>query len=99
MSAKTKKKNPHIGSSLNSFLKEDGIYDEAIALVIKEKIAFQLRQRMSARKISVNEMAKAMRTSRSQINRLLDPHNGNVTLSSLQKAAAVVGRSVKLELV
>ncbi len=98
MSAK-KKKNPHIGSSLNSFLKEDGFYDEAMALVIKEKIAFQLRQRMSARKISVNGMAKAMRTSRSQINRLLDPHNGNVTLSSLQKAAAVVGRSVKLELV
>ncbi|MBV9541996.1 MAG: XRE family transcriptional regulator [Alphaproteobacteria bacterium] len=95
----TKKKNPHIGSSLDSFLKEDGLYDEVAALVIKEKIAFQLKRRMEAKKISVNGMAKAMKTSRTQINRLLDPTNGNVTLASLQKAAAVVGRSVRLELV
>lgn len=93
------KKNPHLGSTLDSLLKEEGIFDHAMALVIKEKIAFQLKQRMAAKKISVNSMAKAMKTSRSQITRLLDPHNGNVTLASLQKAAAVVGRSVKLELV
>ena len=96
---KGKKKNPHIGSSLDSFLKEDGTYDDIVALVIKEKIAFQLKQRMAARKISVNGMAKAMNTSRTQINRLLDPHNGNVTLATLQKAAAIVGRAVRLELV
>ena len=96
---KGKKKNPHIGSSLDSFLKEDGTYDDIVALVIKEKIAFQLKQRMAARKISVNGMAKAMNTSRTQINRLLDPRNGNVTLATLQKAAAIVGRVVRLELV
>jgi antitoxin HicB len=99
MTAKAKKRNTHVGSSLDRFLKEDGIYDDAMALVIKEKITFQLRQRMALRKISVSGMAKAMRTSRSQINRLLDPHNGNVTLASLQMAAAIVGRSVKPQLV
>lgn len=93
------KKNPHIGSSLDSFLKEEGVYDDIVALVIKEKIAFQLKQRMAAKRISVNGMAKAMNTSRTQINRLLDPNNGNVTLATLQKAAAIVGRAVRLELV
>jgi len=93
------KKNPHIGSSLDDFLKKEGNYEDIHALVIKEKIAFQLKQRMQTAKISVNGMAKAMRTSRTQINRLLDPRNGNVTLASLQKAAAVVGRKVRLELV
>ena len=93
------KRNPRIGSSLDDFLKKEGIYEDIHALVIKEKIAFQLKQRMPTAKISVNGMAKAMRTSRTQINRLLDPQNGNVTLASLQKAAAVVGRKVRLELV
>jgi hypothetical protein len=94
-----KAKNPHIGSSLDSFLKEEGIYDEVTALVIKEKIAHQLKTRMRAKKILVNSMAKSMNTSRTQIHRLLDPKNGNVTLATLQKAAAVVGRSIRLELV
>jgi antitoxin HicB len=93
------KKNPHIGTSLDDFLKEDGTYDEITTLVIKEKIAFQLRQRMATKKISVNAMAKAMKTSRTQIHRLLDPANGNVTLTTLQRAASVVGRNVRLELV
>lgn len=94
-----KKANPHIGSSLDDFLKEDGIYDEVSSLVIKEKIAHQLKKRMAAKRLSVNSMARAMGTSRTQINRLLDPKNGNVTLATLQKAAKVVGRSVRLELV
>jgi|SRR5882672_3254840 len=94
-----RKKNPHIGSSLDDFLKEEGIYDEVTSLVIKEKIAFQLKERMRAERISVNRMARAMRTSRTQIHRLLDPKNGNVTLATLQKAAGIVGRSIRLELV
>ena len=93
------KKNSPIGSSIDDFLKEDGIYDDVHALVIKEKVAFQLKTRMAAKKMSISGMAKAMKTSRTQITRLLDPKNGNVTLASLQKAAAVVGRSVMLELV
>jgi hypothetical protein len=94
-----KKRNPHVGSSLDDFLKEEGFYDEVTALVIKEKVAHQLKRGMAARKISVNRMAKAMGTSRTQINRLLDPTNGNITLATLQKAASVVGRKVRLELV
>lgn len=94
-----KKRNPHVGSSLDSFLKEEGIFDEVTALVIKEKIAHQLKRGMAARKISVNGMAKAMGTSRTQIHRLLDPANGNVTLATLQRAASVVGRKVRVELV
>ena len=94
-----KKKSRHIGSSLDDFLEEEGIYDEVTALVIKEKIAFQLRKRMQARKVSINGMAKAMHTSRTQIQRLLSPTDGNVTLATLQKAASVLGRRVRLELV
>jgi antitoxin HicB len=96
---KNARKNPHIGSSLDDFLEEEGIYDEVTALVIKEKIAYQIRKRMAAKKLSVNGMAKAMKTSRTQVHRLLDPRNGNVTLATLQKAASIVGRRVRLELV
>ncbi len=96
---KNARKNPHIGSSLDDFLEEEGIYDEVTALVIKEKIAYQIRKRMAAKKLSVNGMAKAMKTSWTQVHRLLDPRNGNVTLATLQKAASIVGRRVRLELV
>jgi len=96
---KKHKSNPHHGSSLDDFLKEEGIYDEITNLVLKEKIAFDLKKGMAARKLSVNRMAKAMGTSRTQINRLLDPKNGNITLATLQKAARVVGRHVWVELV
>ena len=96
---KKRRKNPHIGSSLDDFLKDEGIYDEVDALVAKEKIAFQLRERMKAENISINRMAVAMKTSRTQVHRLLDPKNGNVTLATLQKAAGIVGRRIRLELV
>jgi antitoxin HicB len=96
---KNARKNHHIGSSLDDFLEEEGIYDEVTALVIKEKIAYQIKKRMAAKKLSVNGMAKAMKTSRTQVHRLLDPRNGNVTLATLQKAASIVGRRVRLELV
>ena len=99
LSVKTKKNNPHLGSTLDDFQKEEGIYDDVTALVIKEKIAFQIRQRMQAKRGSINGMAKAMRTSRTQIQRLLNPTDENVTLATLQKAAAVLGRTVRLELV
>ena len=94
-----KTKNLHVGSTIDQFLRDEGIFDEVSALVAKEKIAFQLKQRMNAEHISINRMARAMRTSRTQVHRLLDPKNGNVTLASLQKAAAIVGRTIRLELV
>ena len=96
---KSKRRNPHIGSTIDEFLKDEGIFDEVSAPVIKEKIAFQLKQHMKATRISIARMAREMRTSRTQIHRLLDPRNGNVTLATLQKAASIVGRKIRLELI
>jgi antitoxin HicB len=88
----------HIGSSLDAFLKGEGIYEETQAKAIKEVVAWQLAEAMKKRKISKVRMASLLKTSRTQIDRLLDPKN-DITLSSLQRAAAIVGRRVSIELV
>ena len=88
----------HMGSSIDDFLKEEGIFEEAQAQAVKEVVAWQLDEAMKKRKISKNKMAKLLRTSRTQIDRLLSPKN-DITLSSLQRAAAMVGRRVMIELV
>jgi antitoxin HicB len=88
----------HIGSSLDDFLKEEGIYEEAQAKAIKEVVAWQLAEAMKKKKISKVRMAALLKTSRTQVDRLLDPKN-DITLSSLQRAAAIVGRRVIIELV
>lgn len=88
--------NKHMGSSIDDFLKQEGIFEEAQA--IKEVVAWQLAEAMKERKISKNKMAKLLKTSRTQVDRLLDPKN-DITLSSLQRAAAMVGRRVSIELV
>jgi antitoxin HicB len=90
------KKN--MGSSIDDFLKEEGIFEEAQAQAIKEVVAWQLAEAMKERKISKSKMAAMLKTSRTQINRLLDPKN-DITLLSLQRAAAIVGRRVSIELV
>lgn len=90
---------PHHGSSLDDFLAEEGVLDEFQAQAIKEVIAWQIEQAMKERKLSRKRMAELMGTSRSQIARLLSPEDGNVTLATLQKAAGVVGRKVRVELV
>ena len=87
-----------IGSSLDDFLKEEGIYEETQAKAIKEVVAWQLAEAMKKRKISKVRMAMLLKTSRTQVDRLLDPNN-DITLSSLQRAAAIVGRRVNIELV
>jgi predicted XRE-type DNA-binding protein len=94
-----KKTNPHRGSTLDCFLSEEGILEETQNLAIKEVLAWQIQQAMTARKLSRNRMAQEMGTSRSQISRLLDPKDGNVTLATLQRAAKIVGRKVRVELV
>ncbi|OXC78655.1 XRE family transcriptional regulator [Caballeronia sordidicola] len=94
----SKKHNPHIGSSLNEFLKEEGIFEELQTQAIKEVVAWQLSEAMKERSLSKAGMAKLLHTSRTQVDRLLDPAS-DVTLSSLQRAAALVGRQVRLELV
>ena len=94
----SKKQNPHIGSSLDEFLKEEGTFEELQTQAIKEVVAWQLGEAMKERGVSRAGIAKLLHTSRTQVNRLLDPAS-DVTLSSLQRAAALVGRQVRLELV
>jgi predicted XRE-type DNA-binding protein len=93
-----KKKNPHMGSSLDDFLKTEGIFEEVQTQAIKELVAWQLGEAMKKRGVSKSSMAKLLHTSRTQVNRLLDP-SSDITISSLQKAAALVGRQVRVELV
>jgi antitoxin HicB len=88
----------HMGSSVDDFLKEEGIFEESQTQAIKEVVAWQLAEAMKKKKISKNKMAKLLKTSRTQVDRLLDPQN-DITLSSLQRAAAMVGRRVSVELV
>ncbi len=88
----------HMGSSLDDFLKQEGIFEEAQAQAIKEVVAWQLAQAMKEKKISKNRMAAMLHTSRTQIDRLLDPRN-DIKLGTLQRAAAIVGRRVSIQLV
>jgi len=87
----------HLGSSIDDFLKEEGVFDEAQAQAVKEVVAWQLAEAMKTRNISKRKMATLLKTSRTQVDRLLDPSN-DITLSTLQRAAAAVGRRVSIEL-
>ena len=87
-----------MGSSIDDFLKKEGIFEEAQAQAVKEVVALQLAEAMKKRKISKSKMAVLLKTSRTQVDRLLDSKN-DITLSSLQRAAAMVGRRVSIELV
>lgn len=91
------KKRNH-GSTLDDFLREEGSFDEAQALAIKEVVVWQLTGAMQERSLSKARLAVLLKTSRSQVDRLLDPTR-DVTLSTLQRAAALVGRKVQIELV
>jgi antitoxin HicB len=93
-----KPRPPGHGSSLDDLLKTDGVLEQFQATAIKEVIAWQIQQAMTEKKLSKNKMAQLMHTSRAQLDRLLDP-DGNVTLDTLQRAATVLGRSIRLELV
>ena len=86
------------GSSIDDFLREEGTFEEVQIQAVKEVIAWQLAEAMKTRKISKSKMAALLKTSRSQVDRLLDPQN-DITLGSLQRAAAVVGHRVNIELV
>ena len=88
----------HMGSSVDDFLKEEGVFEEAQAQAVKEVVAWQLAQAMKKKKISKSRMASLLKTSRSQVDRLLSAKD-DITLSTLQRAAAMVGRRVSIELV
>jgi antitoxin HicB len=92
------RKNPHIGSGFDSRLDKAGIREDVTAATIKAVIARQLRSEMK-KKITKQRMALLMKTSRAQLDRLLDPDNGSATIESLQRAARIVGRELRLQLV
>lgn len=89
---------PHLGSSLDDFLKEEGILEQTQTRAIKEVIAWQLTQAMQEQSLSKSRMAALLQTSRSQLDRLLDP-DSDVTLSTLERAAALLGRKLSVTLV
>jgi DNA-binding Xre family transcriptional regulator len=91
--------NPHIGSSLDDFLSEERVVAEVNAVALKRVLAWQIEQAMVEKGLSKTEMAKAMKTSRAALNRLLDPLNTSVTLNTIERAARAIGKQLQLELV
>jgi hypothetical protein len=91
--------NKHIGSNFDDFLREEGIFEEVRAAAIKRAIALQVSDEMKLRKLTKSEMAMRMKTSRAALERLLDPANASVTLSTLERAASALGKKLKVELV
>ena len=96
--AKQTNVNPHTGSSFDDFLKEDGIFEEVQARALKRALAEQLDEAMQSGKLSKVAMAQRMATSRSQLDRVLDPGNLSIQLDTLIKAASAVGRTVEIRL-
>jgi predicted XRE-type DNA-binding protein len=90
--------NKNLGGSFNDFLKEEGILEECTETAIKRVLSWQIEQEMKKNNLSKSAMARKMKTSRSSLDRILDPINESVTLHTLKKAAHAVGRTVKLEL-
>ena len=99
MSLRQKPQFDHTGSSFDSFLEEEGILEEVEAVAIKRVIAWQLVEAMKVGKITKKIMAERMGTSRSQLDRLLDPDNSAVHLQTIAKAARAIGKRLRLEMV
>ncbi len=92
------KRNPHIGSNFDDFLKDEGIFEEVQAKALKRALAEQIEDSMQAANISKVKMAELMATSRSQLDRVLDPDNISVQLDTLMKAARAVGKTVEIKI-
>ena len=91
--------NPeHAGSRFDDFLREEGIFEEVNAHAVKEVIAWQIAQEMKLQGISKAMMARRMGTSRSSLDRLLDPHHDSLALATLTRAASVLGKEVRVSL-
>lgn len=88
----------HVGSDFDDFLREEGLLADANAVATKRVIAFQIAQEMERSHITQSELARRMKTSRSAVERLLDPANPAVTLSTLERAASAVGKRLKVQL-
>jgi hypothetical protein len=92
------KKNPHWGTTLDQFLAEDGVREAAKAEALTRVVAWQLKEEMKRQGLTKVQLAERMHTSRAQVDRILNA-KGNVTVETLQRAAALVGRELRLELV
>ena len=97
--SKAKRINPRRGSSFDDFLKEEGIHRNVVAQAEKEILAWKLQSAMKEKKMTVSALAKRMHTSRAAINRILDPANPSITLGTLEKAALVLGKRWRFDLV
>jgi antitoxin HicB len=93
-----KKPNPHSGSSFDDFLKEEGIFEEVQAKALKRVVAEQIEDGMQTAKLTKMAMADKMATSRSQLDRILDPNNLSVQLDTLIRAARAVGKVVEIKI-
>ena len=90
--------NPHTGSTFDDFLKDDGLLEECTALAVKRVLARQINQEMEKQCLSKTAMAERMHTSRSQLDRLLDPENTGISLEMMHRAASIVGRRLEISL-
>jgi len=93
------KQDNNIGSSLDDFLHEEGLYEDSHNIAIKRVLAYQLTQLMEQQNVSKVDFAERMQTSRSSLDRLLDPDNDSVTLETLKKAAEVFNQRLEIRLV
>lgn len=91
-------KNKHLGSDFDDFLRDEGLLAEAEATAIKRVLAFQIQKEMEERQLSKSALAKLMNTSRSSLDRLLDPDNPSVTLVTMESAAIALGKKLKIQL-
>ena len=91
-------KHKHLGSSFDDFLEEEGIRAETEAAALKRVIAYRIEMEMKRANLSKSALAEKMHTSRSALDRLLDPSNVSVTLQTLERAALALGKNLKIEL-
>jgi DNA-binding Xre family transcriptional regulator len=95
---KKKTKNPHRGSSFDSFLQDEGMYEEVNAKAVKKVLTWQLEQALAKEKVTKTELAARMHTSRAAVNRLLDPDNPSLNLQTMEKAARALGKKLAIQL-
>jgi DNA-binding Xre family transcriptional regulator len=92
-----RRQNRHVGSSFDDFLAEEGLLANVESVAIKRVIAFQIARLMKKEGITKSEMARLMKTSRSALDRLLDPENDSITLQTLERAAQALGKRLRIE--
>ena len=92
------KRSDHVGSDFEEFLRSEGRFDEATAIAVKRVLAWQLEREMKRSHVTRSELARRMKTSRAVVHRLLDKNDPAVTLATISRAAAALGKTVRLRL-